>query len=150
MLVSLVSLVRWYRIFLSRYAACIDGIHRLLQISWILRLCVYDNLFPHKKSIISKYAIEWQNQQNDLCARWRLRSAWTYWSVFAVRMNKSWILSYPLSAQLTPNRLGGCPGWSESSLDAYTSCNSLLVLSYSGSNYFEYDLCILGASIPNS
>ena len=38
--------------------------------------------------------------------------------VFAVRMKKAWILSYPLSAQRRLIRLGGCPGWSESSLGA--------------------------------
>ena len=35
------------------------------------------------------------------------------WSVFAVRMKKAWVLSYPLS---------GWPGWSESSLGAHTFC----------------------------
>ena len=37
-----------------------------------------------------------------LCAQWRLRSAWASASlirVFAVRMKKAWVLSYPLSAQ---------------------------------------------------
>ena len=34
-------------------------------------------------------------------------------SVFAVRMKKAWVLSYPLSAQRRLIRLGGCPGWSE-------------------------------------
>ena len=40
------------------------------------------------------------------------------WSIFAVRMKKDWVLSYPLSAQRKLIRLGGCPGWSESSLGA--------------------------------
>ena len=39
--------------------------------------------------------------------------------VFAVRMKKPSVLSYPLSAQW---RLGGCPGWSESSLGAHAFC----------------------------
>ena len=39
--------------------------------------------------------------------------------VFAVRMKKAWVLSFPLSAQRRLIRLGGCPGWSESSLGAY-------------------------------
>ena len=38
--------------------------------------------------------------------------------VFAVRMKTAWVLSYPLSAQRRLIRLGGFPGWSESSLDA--------------------------------
>ena len=42
--------------------------------------------------------------------------------VFAVRMKKAWVLSYPLSAQRKLIRLGGCPGWSESSLGAHSFC----------------------------
>ena len=55
--------------------------------------------------------------------------------VFAVRMKKAWVLSYPLSAQLRLIRLGGCPGWPESSLGAHAI---LLVLSWSGSVFFTY------------
>ena len=41
--------------------------------------------------------------------------------VFAVRMKKTWVLSYPLRAQWRLLiRLGGCPGWSESSLGAHS------------------------------
>ena len=50
--------------------------------------------------------------------------------VFAVCMKKPWVLSYPLSAQQRLIRLGGCPGWSESSLGAHFV---LLVLSCCGS-----------------
>ena len=39
--------------------------------------------------------------------------------VFAVRMKKAWALSYPMGAQWRLIRLGGCPGWSESSLGAH-------------------------------
>ena len=52
-------------------------------------------------------------------AQRRLRSAWAsarLIRVFAVHMKKPWALSYPLSA------LGGCPGWSESSLGAHLFC----------------------------
>ena len=45
---------------------------------------------------------------------WMPRLIW----VFAVHMKKAWVLSYPLSAQ----RLGGCPGWSESLLAAQSFC----------------------------
>ena len=38
--------------------------------------------------------------------------------VFADGMKKAWVLSYQLSAQWRLIRLGGCPGWSESSLGA--------------------------------
>ena len=42
--------------------------------------------------------------------------------VFAVSMKKPWILTYPLSAQRRLIRLGGCPGWSESSQGAQSFC----------------------------
>ena len=42
--------------------------------------------------------------------------------VFAVRMKKAWVLNYPLRAQRRLIRLGGCPGWSESSLGAHSFC----------------------------
>ena len=53
--------------------------------------------------------------------------------VLAVCMKKAWVLSYPLSAQRRLIRLGGCPGWSESSLDTQVI---LLVLSCGDSNVF--------------
>ena len=51
-------------------------------------------------------------------------------SVFAASLKKARSLSYPLSAHRGLWPLGGCPGWSESSLDAYAI---LLVLSRCGS-----------------
>ena len=51
--------------------------------------------------------------------------------VFAVHMKNHWVLSYPLSAQRRLIRLGGCPGWSESSLGSQII---LLVLSWGVSN----------------
>ena len=42
--------------------------------------------------------------------------------IFAVRMKKAWVLSYPLSGQRRQVRLDGCPGWSESLLDAHSLC----------------------------
>ena len=67
----------------------------------------------------------WQNQQNDMCAQRKLRSAWASPSqirIFAVRMKKPWVLSYPLSAPRRLIRLGGCPGWFESLLGAQLFC----------------------------
>ena len=55
--------------------------------------------------------------------------------VFAVRMKKPWVLSYPLSAHPRLIRLG-CPGWSESLLGAQVI---LLVLSCGGSWAFQYE-----------
>ena len=67
----------------------------------------------------------------------RLMTKPTKWSVcpaktwLAGRMNKDWVLSFPLGSQRRWIRLGGCPGWSESSLGAHAI---LLVLSWGGSN----------------
>ena len=52
-------------------------------------------------------------------------------------MKKARVLGYPLSAQRRLIRLGGCPGWSESSLGAHIT---LLVLSWGGS-YFLSKFC---------
>ena len=52
---------------------------------------------------------------------------------FAVRMKKHWVLSYWLSVQRRLISLGGCPGWSESSLGAQVI---LFVLSCWSSFYF--------------
>ena len=50
--------------------------------------------------------------------------------VFVVCMKKHWALNYLLSAQWRLIRLGGCPGWSESSLGTHVI---FLVLSCGGS-----------------
>ena len=42
--------------------------------------------------------------------------------VFAVRMKKPWVISYPLSTQRRLIRLGRCPGWSDSSLGTHLFC----------------------------
>ena len=61
------------------------------------------------------WAATCQNQQNG-CSPSLIR-------VFAVCMKKAWVLRYPLSAQRRLLiRLGGCPGWSESSLGAHSFC----------------------------
>ena len=76
------------------------------------------------------WAASWQNPM-----KWHVCPAKTQislgicpvWSVFAVRMKKAWVLSYPLSRQRRLIRLGRCPGWSESSLGTHAI---LLVLSW--------------------
>ena len=71
------------------------------------------------------WAATWQNQQNDSAPSEDLEQPGhppSLISVFAVRMKKAWVLSYPLSAQGRLIRLGGCPGWSESSLSAHSFC----------------------------
>ena len=67
--------------------------------------------------------------------KWHVRPAKTeislgirpVWSVFAVRMKKAWILSYPLSTQ---QRLIRCPGWSESLLSQISFCRFCRVLAH--------------------
>ena len=56
-----------------------------------------------------------------------IRPVWSESSLSV--MKKAWVLSYPLSTQRRLIRLGGCPGWAESSLGAVI----LLVLSCCGS-----------------
>ena len=83
------------------------------------------------------WSTAWQNQQNDLCAQRRLRSAWA-----SAQSDQS--QRCPPEAKLGPNlptertaktliRLGGCPGWSESSLGTKVI---LLGLSWGGSKCF--------------
>ena len=95
----------------------------------------YQNIIGLKLIFKNKsiWAASWQNQQNGMCAQWRLRSAWSFAQsdeVFAVRMTKPWILSYPQDhTEKSLIRLGNCPGWSESSLGAH----AMLILSCWGS-----------------
>ena len=75
-----------------------------------------------------------KHQQNGMCAQRRFRSAWAF-----AQSDQS--LHYPHEESFGPQiaikrtaktliRLGGCPGWSESSLGAHAI---LLVLSWGGS-----------------
>ena len=68
-----------------------------------------------------KWAATWQNQQSG-CAPSddsdQPGHPPSLIRVFAVRMKKAQVLSYPLSAQPRLIRLGGRQGWSESSLGA--------------------------------
>ena len=78
-----------------------------------------------------KCAASWQNQQNGMCAQWRLRSAWA-----SAQSNQSLrcalngrTQAFFMRTAKTLIRLGGC--WSESSLGAHAI---LFVLSWGGSN----------------
>ena len=99
---------------------------------WLLRTTKPLKYMSCERTI---WATPWQNQQND-CAPSKDSDQPGHppslIRVFAVRMKKAWILSYPLSTGKTLIRLGGCPGWSESSLGALAI---LLVLSWGGSFY---------------
>ena len=72
------------------------------------------------------WAASWQNQQNGMCAQRRLRSAWaSAQSDHSLRCPYEESLGPKLPIQRTAKtliRLGGCPGWSESSLGAQSFC----------------------------
>ena len=104
---------------------------KVLQLRW------------HAQSWFMKWATTWQNKQNG-CAPNKDSDQPGHppslIRVFAVRMNKTWVLSYPLSAQRRLwIRLGGSPGWSVSSLGALI----LLVLSCRSSNLAYYRTCYI-------
>ena len=56
---------------------------------------------------------------------------------FAVSTKKPWALGYPYTVQRRLIWLGGCPGWSESSLGAQVI---LMVLSWSGSKFDQWSI----------
>ena len=93
---------------------------------WFLKWFQYEN-----------WATAWQNQQNDLCAQRRLRTAWA-----SAQSDQSQCC--PPEAKLGPKlpiertaktliRLGECPDWPESSLGTKVI---LLILSSGGSKCF--------------
>ena len=80
--------------------------------------CMYSQIRRVYHIII--WASTWQNLQNGMCAKRRLRSAWAPLSLISLCcLHKAWVLSCPLCAQQRLIRLGRCPGWSESSLGAH-------------------------------
>ena len=87
----------------------------------------------NNKHFIIIWAATWQNQQCGCVAS----EDWdqpghppSLIRVFAVRMKKPWVLSYPLSAPISYPLSGcqsirpvwGCPVWSETSLGAHSFC----------------------------
>ena len=86
------------------------------------------------QTAVIKWATSWQ-KQNGMCAQRRLRSAWaSAQSDQSLRCALNGQLRTPAFLMRTAKtliRLGGCPGWSESSLGAHAL---LLVLSWGGSN----------------
>ena len=102
-------------------------LYESLEVAWTNRLIMFEltiskisaSLFDSILLLIAK----------EFLHRLTVLSLWpshvtspSAWSVFAVRMNKAPVLSYPFSAQWRLIRLGGCPGWSESLLGAQSSC----------------------------
>ena len=71
------------------------------------------------------WAMPWQNQENECMPSKDSDQPGhppSLIRVFAVHMKKAWVLCYPLSTQWWLIRLGGCPGWSKSSLGAHSFC----------------------------
>ena len=104
----------------------LSRIHIFLACSWINQMTM-----AVPKLI---WAASWQNQQNDMCALWRLRSVWaSAQSDQSLRCSLIGLLRTQAFFMRTANTLiclGGCPGWSESSLGALSI---LLVLVWGGS-----------------
>ena len=72
--------------------------------------------------------------------------------VFTVRKKNHWILSYLLSAQRRLGILGGCPGWSESSLGAQVillvfSCCDLFYLQIFQVTPFDITILLWSCSV---
>ena len=98
---------------------------------------------PYPEKLI--HVIRWvflhkrQNQQNDMCAQQRLKSAWaSAQSEQSLRCPPEESLGLKPSIERTAKtliRLGECPGWSESLLGAHVI---LLVLSWGGSNMYPH------------
>ena len=81
------------------------------------------HLFFHGEMTRQIWAAAWQNQQIECALSGDSDQPGhppSLIRVFAVRMKKAWVLSYPLSAQR--RLIGGCPGWSESALGAQSDC----------------------------
>ena len=91
----------------------------MLKWNWISKNQRQHYFFQSVYSVlIVIWAASWQNRRNGMCAQRRLRSAWA-----SAQSDQS--LRYALNGYAfliwtvkTLIRLGGCPGWSESSLGA--------------------------------
>ena len=85
------------------------------HMQWFLKWFQYEN-----------WATAWRNHPNDLCAQQRLRSTWaSTQSDQSQRCPPEAKLGSKLPIERTAKtliRLGGCPGWSESSLGKKSFC----------------------------
>ena len=109
-----------------RHTACTK--YKMNSIIRLVRVCGHEHV---RLMSIKKRAPSWQNQQCG-CApsedsdqpghSYQPGHPPSLIRIFAVRMKKAWVLSYSLSAQRRLIRLGGCPGWFQSSLGAQPLC----------------------------
>ena len=78
--------------------------------------------FSWYHSLAAIWAASWHNKQNGMCAQRRLRSAWASaqsdQSLRCALNGYVCVLAFFKRTAKTLIRLGGCPGWSESSLGA--------------------------------
>ena len=98
---------------------------------------------------IEKWAASWQNQQNYCVPSEDSDQPWhppSLIRVFAVRMKKAWVLSYPLSAQRRLWLWKRCPGWSESLLGAPSFCwfchKTAQIRNLRETTYTQYNLMV--------
>ena len=91
-------ITKWHPCNIFRICLSILSINYHQWLSSVIRIMF-------ERMDMSKWAASWQNQQNGMCTHRRLICP--VWSVFAVGMNKAWVLCYPLSAQRRLIRLGG-------------------------------------------
>ena len=112
----------------SKATICIDTLTVATDTTILWTLVYIWEVQSRQRLDIKKkiWAASWQNQQNGMCAQRRLRSAWA-----SVQSDQS--LCCALNGELrTPAfimrtaktliRLGGCRGWSESSLGVQPLC----------------------------
>ena len=98
---------------------CVHDSHMKVWQFWLHQSS--ENIWGHFGNLFKIWAMTWQNQQSDCVPIEDSDQPGHLPSlirVFAVRMKKTWVLSYPLSAQ---RRLWS-EGWSESSLGAQSLC----------------------------
>ena len=98
------------------------------KVTFVQRFYNPSVIFMNKKcfswyhSLAAIWAASWQNKQNGMCAQRRLRSAWASaqsdQSLRCALNGYVSVLAFFKRTAKTLIRLGGCPGWSESSLGA--------------------------------
>ena len=131
----LVSMARVYVFFEMRFdLGTLDLGERSLPFRLVVNNCfVYAHFSAFKWEIVNYFMLGFQSSIGYIHPPSDQNRPWhppSLIRVFAVRLKKVWVFSYPLSEKRRLIRLGGCPDWSESSLVAHAS---LLVLSWGGS-----------------
>ena len=80
--------------------------------------------------VLKIWATSWRNQQNGMCAQRRLRSAWA--SLLCALTGWLRTQGFFMRTANTLIRLGGCPGWFESSLGAHTILSVFAIIFFHG------------------